>query len=63
MVGAKVFQRPKDDPAIEKFLDYFYKHCVEVLFKPFFDIPEFSRMTGLSILFYFSFRYLSQTFQ
>lgn len=46
MVGAKVFQRPKDDPATEKFLDYFYKHCVEVLFKPFFDIPEFSRMSG-----------------
>lgn len=46
MVGVKVFQRPKDDPATEKFLDYFYKHCVEVLFKPFFDIPEFSRLSG-----------------
>lgn len=46
MVGAKMFQRPKDDPATEKFLDYFYKHCIEVLFRPFFDIPEYSRMTG-----------------
>ncbi|KAH8096612.1 component of IIS longevity pathway SMK-1-domain-containing protein [Cristinia sonorae] len=45
MVGPKVFQRPKDDPATEKFLDYFYKHCVEVLFRPFFDIPEYSRLT------------------
>ncbi|THH31907.1 hypothetical protein EUX98_g2284 [Antrodiella citrinella] len=49
MVGAKVFQRPKDDPATEKFLDYFYKHCVEILFKPFFDIPEFTRMTDPSL--------------
>jgi protein phosphatase-4 regulatory subunit 3 len=33
--------RPKDDPGTEKFLDYFYKRCIELLFKPFSDIPDF----------------------
>ncbi|TBU63354.1 component of IIS longevity pathway SMK-1-domain-containing protein [Dichomitus squalens] len=33
-------QRAKDDPGIEKFLDYFYKFCIDILFKPFQEIPE-----------------------
>lgn len=45
MVGAKMLQR-RDDPATEKFLDYFYKHCVDVLFKPVLDLPEFKSLTG-----------------
>ncbi|KAG1752462.1 component of IIS longevity pathway SMK-1-domain-containing protein [Suillus paluster] len=37
--------RPKDDPGTEKFLDYFYRRCIEVLFKPLNDIPEFKAQT------------------
>ena len=33
-------QRGKDDPGVEKFLDYFYKYCMDILFKPFQEIPE-----------------------
>ena len=53
-MGTKVFQRPKDDPGTERFMDYFYKHCVEVLFHPLLDLPDFKNVTGallpLSIL-------------
>ncbi|KAG1737393.1 component of IIS longevity pathway SMK-1-domain-containing protein [Suillus lakei] len=38
--------RPKDDPGTEKFLDYFYKRCIELLFKPFSDIPDFKNQTA-----------------
>lgn len=44
-LGAKFSARPKDDPGTEKFLDYFYKHCIEVLFKPYGDIPDFRKQT------------------
>lgn len=37
-------QRAKDDPGVEKFLEYFYKSCIETLFKPFSDIPEFRQL-------------------
>jgi protein phosphatase-4 regulatory subunit 3 len=40
----KLMQRAKDDPGVEKFLEYFYKSCVETLFKPFGDIPEFKQL-------------------
>lgn len=46
VVGAKLLGRPKDDPGTEKFLDYFYKSCIELLFKPFSDVPEFKNLTG-----------------
>ncbi|KAI1787622.1 component of IIS longevity pathway SMK-1-domain-containing protein [Ganoderma leucocontextum] len=40
-IGLKMLQqRAKDDPGIEKFLDYFYKFCIELLFKPFQEVPE-----------------------
>ncbi|RDX55399.1 DUF625-domain-containing protein [Lentinus brumalis] len=40
-VGLKLLQqRGKDDPGVEKFLDYFYKYCMDILFKPFQEIPE-----------------------
>lgn len=39
-------QRAKDDPGVEKFLDYFYKQCIDVLFKPFGDIPDFKNLAG-----------------
>ncbi|KAG2159500.1 uncharacterized protein EDB93DRAFT_1099855 [Suillus bovinus] len=35
----------KDDPGTEKFLDYFYKRCIELLFKPFHNIPDFKTQT------------------
>ncbi|OJA07985.1 hypothetical protein AZE42_01086 [Rhizopogon vesiculosus] len=37
--------RPKDDPGTEKFLEYFYKKCIDLLFKPFNDIPDFKNQT------------------
>ncbi|GLB34125.1 putative DUF625-domain-containing protein [Lyophyllum shimeji] len=30
----------KDDPGTERFMDYFYKDCVNILFKPFADVPD-----------------------
>ncbi|KAH7916787.1 component of IIS longevity pathway SMK-1-domain-containing protein [Hygrophoropsis aurantiaca] len=45
-VGAKLLGRPKDDPGTEKFMDYFYKSCIDILFKPFTDIPEFKKLSG-----------------
>ncbi|KAI0080632.1 DUF625-domain-containing protein [Panus rudis PR-1116 ss-1] len=50
VIGAKMFQRPKDDPGQDKFLEYFYKQCAEILFKPFFDLPEFSKVTDDGII-------------
>ncbi|KAL4076285.1 component of IIS longevity pathway SMK-1-domain-containing protein [Scleroderma citrinum] len=44
-INAKFSTRPKDDPGTEKFLDYFYKNCIEVLFKPYSDIPDFRKYT------------------
>lgn len=37
-------QRAKDDPGVEKFLEYFYKSCIDTLCKPFGDIPEFRQL-------------------
>ena len=42
-------QRAKDDPGIEKFLDYFYKFCIDILFKPFQEIPESKDVSGASL--------------
>ncbi|KAF8559134.1 DUF625-domain-containing protein [Imleria badia] len=44
-MSAKILARPKDDPGTERFLDYFYKNCLEVLFKPYNDIPDFRKQT------------------
>lgn len=49
MVGVRMLQRAKDDPGVEKFLEYFYKHCVETLFRPFGDIPEFKNASDSSL--------------
>lgn len=46
LAAAKVLARGKDDPGTEKFLDYFYKYCIETLFKPFSDVPEYKHLTG-----------------
>ena len=37
-------QRAKDDPGVEKFMEYFYKSCIDTLFKPFGDVPEFRQL-------------------
>ena len=48
-IGLKMLQqRAKDDPGIEKFLDYFYKFCIELLFKPFQEVPEAKDVRGAS---------------
>lgn len=46
MAGLKYLQRNKDEPGVERFLDNFYKFCIETLFRPFGDIPEFKTLTG-----------------
>jgi protein phosphatase-4 regulatory subunit 3 len=46
LVGIKLPSRGKDDLGTEKFLDYFYKGCIELLFKPFSEIPEFKNLKG-----------------
>ncbi|KAG6910155.1 hypothetical protein DXG01_012914 [Tephrocybe rancida] len=30
----------KDDPGTERYMDYFYKDCLNILFKPLFELPE-----------------------
>lgn len=46
VIGVKLLGRGKDDPGTEKFLDSFYKTCIELLLKPFSEIPEFKNLTG-----------------
>lgn len=48
-MGTKVFQRPKDDPGTERFMDYFYKHCVDLLFHPLLDLPDFKNVTDANL--------------
>jgi protein phosphatase 4 regulatory subunit 3 len=45
-VAVKMLSRAKDDPGTEKFMDYFYKQCIQTLFKPIDDIPEFKNLAG-----------------
>ena len=45
-MGAKLYQRPKDDPVTERFLEFFYKQCAEILFGPLIDLPEFKSQGG-----------------
>ena len=40
-----MLQRSKDDSAIEKFLDYFYKFCIDILFQLLSDVPLFGPAT------------------
>ncbi|KIK67617.1 hypothetical protein GYMLUDRAFT_36354 [Collybiopsis luxurians FD-317 M1] len=35
----------KDDPGTERFMDYFYKDCIRILFKPMSDLPEWRNVT------------------
>ncbi|KAF7970250.1 hypothetical protein HWV62_24502 [Athelia sp. TMB] len=46
VIGVKLLGRGKDDPGTEKFLDSFYKTCIELLLKPFSEIPEFKNLTA-----------------
>ncbi|KAG5639701.1 hypothetical protein H0H81_005884 [Sphagnurus paluster] len=34
----------KDDPGTERYMDYFYKDCLNILFKPFYDLCEWSQV-------------------
>jgi protein phosphatase-4 regulatory subunit 3 len=48
--GIKAMIRQREDPIIEKFLEFIYnKGCVRTLFKPFTDLPEVSTLSGVSI--------------
>ncbi|KAH9899446.1 DUF625-domain-containing protein [Cubamyces lactineus] len=50
-LGMKLLQqRAKDDPGIEKFLDYFYKFCIDVLFRPIHDVPEYKDVTEPTLI-------------
>jgi protein phosphatase 4 regulatory subunit 3 len=45
--GVKFLARGgKDEPGTEKFLDYFYKTCMDILFKPLNDVPEAKNFAG-----------------
>ncbi|KAI0340888.1 DUF625-domain-containing protein [Trametopsis cervina] len=44
-MGAKLFMRAKDDPGVERFLEYFYKTCIDILLRPLLDVPEFKSLT------------------
>ena len=43
--GIKVIPK-KEDAQSEKFVDYFYKHCAEVLFKPFSGVVDHKDIRG-----------------
>ncbi|OJT09072.1 hypothetical protein TRAPUB_15 [Trametes pubescens] len=50
-LGIKLLQqRVKDDPGIEKFLDYFYKFCIDVLFRTVHDVPEYKDISDPSLV-------------
>ncbi|KAJ6560379.1 component of IIS longevity pathway SMK-1-domain-containing protein [Mycena capillaripes] len=40
----------KDDPGTERFMDYFYRDCVNILFKPLMDLPEWKNSTDPVLL-------------
>ncbi|KZT29424.1 DUF625-domain-containing protein [Neolentinus lepideus HHB14362 ss-1] len=48
IVGIKMLSR-KDDPSTERFLDYFYKQCIDILFKPFGDLPDYKNVIGQTL--------------
>ncbi|KAJ7223945.1 component of IIS longevity pathway SMK-1-domain-containing protein [Mycena rebaudengoi] len=35
----------KDEPGTERFMDYFYRDCVNILFKPMIELPEWKTST------------------
>ncbi|GAW00817.1 duf625 domain protein [Lentinula edodes] len=37
----------KDEPGTERFIEYFYKNCAQILFKPFSDLPDWRNVTEL----------------
>lgn len=39
----------KDDPGTERYMDYFYKDCLKILFKPFYDLPEWRKIQELTL--------------
>ncbi|EPQ58973.1 DUF625-domain-containing protein [Gloeophyllum trabeum ATCC 11539] len=43
-LGIKMLTR-KDDPSTEIFLDYFYKQCIDTLFKSLTDLPDYKNVT------------------
>ncbi|KAG6891694.1 hypothetical protein C0992_010097 [Termitomyces sp. T32_za158] len=45
-LGAHKQPPRKDDPGTERYMDYFYKDCLGILFKPFFDLPEWRNVQG-----------------
>ncbi|KAF9006689.1 component of IIS longevity pathway SMK-1-domain-containing protein [Cyathus striatus] len=40
----------KDDPGTERYMDYFYKECVHVLFKPLSELTEWKNVKGPLLL-------------
>jgi protein phosphatase-4 regulatory subunit 3 len=53
--AAKTAAPRKDDPGTERYMDYFYKNCVHILFKPFHDLPEWRNATGIVALWFLYF--------
>lgn len=47
----RAMARGKDDPVIERFIDYFYAKCCENLFRPMAELPEHQKITGAMFLF------------
>ncbi|KAF7352367.1 SMK-1 domain-containing protein [Mycena venus] len=47
-VGLRATRR--DEPGTERFMDYFYRDCVNILFKPMIDLPEWRNSTDPVLL-------------
>lgn len=53
VVAAKLPAR-KDDTGTERFLEYFYKDCVHILFKPLLELQEWKNCKGIYITIFIS---------
>lgn len=38
----------REDPIAERFLSYFYASCIETMYQPLNDVPEFKNANGTS---------------
>lgn len=47
-IGGPKMTMKKDDTGTERFLEYFYKECVHILFRPLVELPEWKSCKGLS---------------
>ncbi len=38
--------RLREDPINEHFFPFFYDHCINIMFKPLLEVPEWKKLSG-----------------